>query len=658
VNVYFIAFGENAASITQDTANSVFFEHARNGPDLLEKITNLCSRIFNYNKLQVNPSTLHIEFDVPMHELIVFAQGQNVNIAGIIDSSGSRLGSSAPVNVKYSTQPALNYPNAPYDTSLNGYIAEFSNKFAPGSYTLSITGADTVEVYYKPDVDIEVFLTDSDGNEVTADTFKPGEYTLNFCFVKSGTKDRLQDSALLGDITYSATIVSNGVKHDGVYTQGDRVALDEGSHRIDATAVYLEYHTVATELVFQSNPLALNAPPDGSPETVYILTEYGFDRDDPFIATVALNGRAFAPEEWDRLSVTGVTGGNGALSFRAEKGDVGEIKVYPVFSGANRQDAESAMGRHSPQLQITAEIGGNLWNAATGLSVRIDSGYRDVIYSPVSVPTYELDKNGIANANDPILVRARLADREITAAEWAMMNELPKVVAESGNIGEFRVEKTDVVGQYALYPTLYQDSVSKTEVVDSGLVFSYTERIGNEVWSGDGTGEGGLRLSMIDTRSWFDRNRDTIIMWAIIGLILLLILGYIPPFKKYLPGSLKPRPTITCTPKRPGGARPGPEKGTYTKKLSSTLIPYKAETGTIRFIPKGVSGAASMSVKAEGGNAMSITNFPQYAGKTNILFNGSYVEKGTNKKTMRPITPGVLIEVKTEAMTYSCQPNT
>jgi len=261
VKVCFIAIGEDAAAITQDTANNIFFGHARNGPELLDIMTDMCTRVFNFNKLRVSASALNFEFDIPMYELTVFAQGQDVNITGIIDSSGQLIAGGAPVNVRYSTQPTLDqrYAAAPYDPSLNGYIAEFQNEFPAGNYALSVSGANTVEIYYKPDVDIDIFLTDDSGQVVStrsADageyTVEAGEYTLNFSFEKRGTNTRLPPSSLLGDVTYTAGIVSNGVPHNRTYTQGDRIALEDGSHRIDATAVYLDYNTVTTALVVKT----------------------------------------------------------------------------------------------------------------------------------------------------------------------------------------------------------------------------------------------------------------------------------------------------------------------------------------------------------------------------------------------------------------------
>jgi len=196
--------------------------------------------------------------------------------------------------------------------------------------------------------------------------------------------------------------------------------------------------------------------------------------------------------------------------------------------------------------------------------------------------------------------------------------------------------------------------LTDAEAVDSEIEFSYKERIGDEVWVGDGLGEGGLKLTMTDSRSWFEKNLKSLIRWTVIALILLLLLGYFP-FKKRLPRSLKSKPKINATLRRPG-KKPKPAHGQFNKKIASTLIPYKAERGTIRFTPWGVPGTPSLEVKAGSRNTMYITNIKQYAGKDNITINGQSIKKGETKPKI--VSAAVMLEVKTDAMTYTCLPNT
>ena len=84
-----------AAAIQENQDAGVFFESAATSDQILSKITGICTRIFNRNRLQVDAASQTVSFDVPMSELVVFAQGENVNIEGIADSSGKKYKMSA-----------------------------------------------------------------------------------------------------------------------------------------------------------------------------------------------------------------------------------------------------------------------------------------------------------------------------------------------------------------------------------------------------------------------------------------------------------------------------------------------------------------------------------------------------------------------------------
>ena len=48
-----------------------------------------------------------------------------------------------------------------------GSIATFIDDFSTGNYTVDVSGAETIEIYYKPNVEIAAYLKDAQGNEVT-----------------------------------------------------------------------------------------------------------------------------------------------------------------------------------------------------------------------------------------------------------------------------------------------------------------------------------------------------------------------------------------------------------------------------------------------------------------------------------------------------------
>ncbi len=304
VRVMFLGMGPNAAGISADDQNGIYFEHAETSKQILEKITGICTRIFNSDRLEVNVSAKTLSFDVPMAELIVFAQGANAEITDITGEDGKVYAASGtPVTVQYSEQAATNKSDCLVDRDLKGCLLTFKDDFPQGNYQLNVSGADTIEVYYKPNVEVAAYLTNADEEEVTdLQNLKAGEYTLTFGLVKAGTTEKVSQSKLLGDVTYSATVTSQGVTQEGTYSSGDKVQLEEGSLVIDVTAHYLEYNTVSTYLdysIYSDKTLDLTVT--DNPE--YQVTKDGIQAEKPILVKATLDGRELTEDEWNQMTV-------------------------------------------------------------------------------------------------------------------------------------------------------------------------------------------------------------------------------------------------------------------------------------------------------------------------------------------------------------------
>lgn len=303
IKVMFLGMGQNATGITEDITNSIFYVEATTNAQILSRITEICTRVFNSNKLELNVSAKVCSFDVPMAELTIFAQGANVEITGIRRSDGSLVQSSkTPVEVKYSECDATNYTNQPV-TDLLGKIATFKDDFPAGDYTVEVSGAETVEIYYKPNIAVAAYLTDSSGQSVTnLSNLAAGEYTISFGFVKTGTSDPVAASTLLGDVSYEAIVTNGGVKHSTVYSNGDKIQIEEGPLAIDVTAHYLDYNTVTTSLSFdiykdKEITFSIVSNPD------YIVSTDGFTSSETILIKAKIDGGEFSQEQWDTLTV-------------------------------------------------------------------------------------------------------------------------------------------------------------------------------------------------------------------------------------------------------------------------------------------------------------------------------------------------------------------
>lgn len=415
VRVMYLAIGENAFAINEDQGKNIFSEKAASGAEVLQKLTGMSNRIYNRNKLEVDITKRTFSFDVPMSELIVFVQGKGVSISGLTGADGKTIQGESPVEVKYSEQADINYsPGAfPFDDSLQGEIAFFTGDFAAGEYTVDCGNAKTIEIYYKPNVDIQVMLTDSEGNVYSPnDPISPGDYSLSFGFVKPGTDEMLGSSDLLGDVNFSASLTMDGKKEETTYTSGDTITILEGSQAlIQARAEYLDGSSVETELSY------------------HILQGY-------------------------------------ILSVKASL---------------------------SPQYRLTMD--------------------------------------GFSNGDEPLIVELVPEKDEISQEIWDKMESITVQAAdkEESRLGKFEVVKTDEIGVFQIYPTVYNDQPLLNSVGDISLDISFSQNIDGETWHGEGTGT----LHISDGIPGGVRMLPWLIALAVLVLILLFILWFMT--RKVLP---------------------------------------------------------------------------------------------------------------------------
>ena len=652
--VMYLGMGENAGEITENLQSSIFFEKAETNSQILQKITDICTRIFNSDRLEVNVSAKTIEFDVPMAELMIFAQGANVSIGGIQDASGKEyLSVSEPVAVQYSETAATNYSSFTVARNLKGSIATFKDDFAEGKYTLEVSGADTIEVYYKPNVEVAAYLMDAFGAEVTAKSnLKRGEYIIRFGLVKAGTEQKVSDSRLLGTVEYSAEIVNNGKTYGAV--SGDHISIDEGSLDIDAFAHFLEYNYVATHLsysVFDDKVIGFVTLDSPS----YTVSNSGADFSAPITVEMQVDG-GITLEQWVEMTAPKVSfeaeeeAGYGP--FRVEKSMVpGTFLIFPVLEG------EPSIYHRYEDIEVQIDFDGTVdearWNGRTSLPVHIsDVRTRVSDLSFVSSPEYKVTANGLT-VTEPLIIKAEFTGEPVTPEYWEQMVLLDADFPDSESrafYGDFTVEKGSEYGTFLLYPSL-KPGLMNYEIYPD-FRFSAVYSGGNGTIPCDKTLEGTVRVN--DTRSWLQRHVQLLIRIGIILAIVLLVLGYIPPFKKYLPRRLKRRPIISCT-ANIHGVHDVQASGKYRKNMATTFIPYKAETGTIKFVPPGAPPVPVLRVKAAGGSSMWITNTKAYAGREDVSFNGIHIEEGQHRPIR--ISAAAMLSVDSKAMTYTCIPN-
>ena len=248
VNVLYLGIGANAVipEVEDGLPFRYYADKASNSVDVLSKLTEMCNFIFGRDALDSTNNQL--SFDVSMKKLFLFVQGSDISQVSLLDSSGQSIGApSLEYMPQYSEMGAGNY-NAVSDQSLSGTIAVYNTPLDAGTYTLSYTGnPSNVEVYYEPDVDLNVVFFDEQGDAVSAsEQLYPGTYTVRYCLVD---KDGISTfSALLGNTHYTVHYTKNGEDQAAESDSEGEVTIDlaEGDTLSGGIEVsYLSGYTIA-----------------------------------------------------------------------------------------------------------------------------------------------------------------------------------------------------------------------------------------------------------------------------------------------------------------------------------------------------------------------------------------------------------------------------
>ena len=323
VNVMFLAIGSGAAQIHAGDKPQFFFRTAQTSDQILNNITDMGRQMFNSHKLELG-SDGKISFDLPMSELVVFAQGQDVKIEGITDAEGKPIpGGQAEAQVRFSDKPYVNAqdPSIIVDTALAGKVKVFQGEYPEGDYQVKVSGAETVEVYYKPDVAVNMFLTDANGNSVT-EMEKLWMGTFHSIFSRI-----LRQEAHVFGFSSSYT----------VYQPGDSIQLEEGDVTVEAIARYLDYNSVRTNMsyrVWKNKAVGYEVLDD----TVFRVKPNGIESDGPYRVKLTLDGRDMTEAEWAEFGVPTVTRDKSVKKFYGDPvvtktGEVGVIEITPGLKG-------------------------------------------------------------------------------------------------------------------------------------------------------------------------------------------------------------------------------------------------------------------------------------------------------------------------------------
>ena len=241
IKTAYLGIGNEAVSLRSQPAKGSYSEKAEDGKQVLEKVMRIANQIFVHQVvpeklLSVSEGGATFSADIPIEQIIVFAQGKNVSI-GDLEYDGKEVKAASTEFVKYSDVKPLNYKDAAVDKKLQGVVATFEPSerlFAEGEFSIPIDNADTLEIYYTPGVAVKCDLLYNGRTIKEKDELYAGNYSVKMGFVNPITKKEIQ-SELLSQAEFKL-IVRNEKTEKTLESEQGFVTLEAGNVEIEATA--------------------------------------------------------------------------------------------------------------------------------------------------------------------------------------------------------------------------------------------------------------------------------------------------------------------------------------------------------------------------------------------------------------------------------------
>lgn len=343
VRVAFMSIGDQAVKITP--VPEVIYEQVADADQLLGAMTGFANTIFERTYVDLGTTTSW-STDIPLDEVVLFAQGPGVTVTDAQTSEGALEPSAPPVSVRWTTNKPVKVSGpdgrdirveALPDESLEGTLADFSN-VPVGDVAFNVTEASQIDLFYKPDVSFGYTIIDAQGADVGNVLAADQPYTLNYSFM---TPDCIPvTSPLLDPVEYSAQILQGGqVVKDGL-SPGSPVQLPAADYTLRVAASY-NGGSAGAEI-----PLIVSAGAQARSLQVSAMSQFPANVDGLPIYVYVEEGelsRPFSPQEWAGLQAEAVTFSEGNnLEYEFAKGEKpGEAAILVRAPGGDVFDADT-----------------------------------------------------------------------------------------------------------------------------------------------------------------------------------------------------------------------------------------------------------------------------------------------------------------------------
>lgn len=384
--VQFLAIGESVATLPKgDETVGFYSQKAGTSAEVVNELAVICNRIFKRNEYKNFKLEEAMEFDIPLSKVIVFAQGKDVKINGLKKADGANVNLQDRIKVSYSatdgsglTKYVTETPKK--DTSLKGEVAIFSgvDSIEAGKYFLDVSGADSIHVYYEPDVEFGVRLLDGE-NVVEGNAISNGSYQLQVGFINNQTGKFIEKSNLLGEPKF--TILVNGENkkmESGKLTSKIDIEAEGETLDIQAGVTYLEDYMDSAKLSFRICTLDIIVE---GPEEIPVKSL----EDEKNILTVKVtnNGVPLTEEQWQNATLSMKCLNEDEEDFRvvSELTKGTEVSTWKIAFKYFEEDLfKTETGEAKIPLQLSVEMDGYTYEVSETHEVNIDNNKNIVDY--------------------------------------------------------------------------------------------------------------------------------------------------------------------------------------------------------------------------------------------------------------------------------------
>lgn len=392
ITAIFLAIGDDTPKISSNGNNDVHVVSASPG-EILTSMNKVSNIIFGRDSIPgedktVNPDSTVISLDAPMSEIIVFAQGKDVSVSDAITSNnGETVGLTQKSSVRYSDpEPSHSKcKSISVDENLQGVVCTFNGNIKQGSWTIPISGAESVEVYYTPNVGVNLALINNNGESFDISSgldnaLIAGEYSASYQFIDLNTGDVLQ-SKLLENPIFSLQATSNAgeafqkIEQNVLQGSSEKIKFTKGVYNIRADAIINESARatpLAAKIIAASISLDVSAVPNE-------LSIANFAPEYP-VKAANLDGTLLTQAEWDKLNLA--IEDTSEIQWNVEKtNEVGTFNVKPTYIDNDEWTTQSKLCGFAGLESYQSQVSFKALDDTAGKFV-LGEAQKDITYTP------------------------------------------------------------------------------------------------------------------------------------------------------------------------------------------------------------------------------------------------------------------------------------